>query len=96
MLDTEGLVARANDAAQAGEFAQAAALFRQAQALDPRRADVLEPLAQCLLEMDDAEKPHKTQGCDRSQVDGKADVRQRDDKEIETILPVIQITRTST
>ena len=45
MLDTEGLVARANDAAQAGEFAQAAALFRQAQALDPRRADVLEPLA---------------------------------------------------
>ena len=50
------LTARAYDAAEAGEFVQAAALFRQAWVLDPAKgsADDLEALAQCLLETGDA------------------------------------------
>ena len=48
------LTARANAAAEAGEFMQAAALFRQARALDPANAADLEALAQCLLETGDA------------------------------------------
>ena len=54
--DAGDLTARAYDAAEAGEFVQAAALFRQACDLDPAkgRADDLEALAQCLLETGDA------------------------------------------
>ena len=50
------LTTRANAAAEAGEFVQAAALFRQARALDPANASAadLEALAQCLLETGDA------------------------------------------
>ena len=50
------LTARANAAAEVGEFVQAAALFRQARALDPANASAadLEALSQCLLETGDA------------------------------------------
>ena len=54
--DAGDLTARAYDAAEAGEFVQAVALFRQACDLDPAkgRAEDLEALAQCLLETGDA------------------------------------------
>ena len=49
-------LARANAAAEAGEFLQAIALFRQARTLDPANVGAadLEALAQCLLETGDA------------------------------------------
>ena len=50
----QDLLDKANDAAEAGEFAVAIAFFRQAVAIEPRRADALESLAQCLLETEDA------------------------------------------
>ena len=45
------LIDRANALAEVGDFARAADLFRKASQQMPR-ADVLEPLAQCLLELD--------------------------------------------
>jgi tetratricopeptide (TPR) repeat protein len=54
--EEHSLTAQAHTAAGAGEFVQAAALFRQARALDPANASAadLEALAQCLLETGDA------------------------------------------
>ena len=49
----ETVLDKANAAAQSDDYTVATALFRQVATLDPRWADALEPLAQCLLETDD-------------------------------------------